>query len=113
MGFDVSKAYPMGWDVVGNNPDPQWGISGGKLVDYTLSELTKREDVMERVLDWYSFGIRPSFLCWELPTEFQKEDEQWEVRQLHSEKREYLSHAGLVQKAIELGMTDDELLGVE
>ena len=105
MGFDVSKAYPVGWYVVGNNPDPQWVNSGGELIDYALAELAEREDVMERV--------EAKLLNPQTDTFYIRTAHGFCVQQPWGCQIDSISNVDAVKQSIELGMTDDQLLGVE
>ena len=78
------------------------------VIGYTLAELTKRKDVMKRVVKWVNktedntrhyWMVHPDGIGWS--------DADYHTITDWRSRKEFLT------QAIELGMTDDELLGVE
>ena len=104
----------MGWECqyLGRRPNRCWEVWKGEpvrsvwpekdVIDYALSELTKREDVMERVLAFANQNHDAWFI---------NKDGNYE--RPHGLGKTVCPPVGFLQWSIESGMTDDELLGVE
>jgi hypothetical protein len=101
-----------GWHVSGQDEI----LTDAELINFTLTELSKREDVMERVAgalsmavstdaQWYEVGHKNRVFRFELGD--QKPDGGNDVQLI-----EVISYQDAIKKAIELNITAQELLGV-